>query len=503
MRDLLAAVVSQQQDYSRRLERIEEEQAMRSAASGRTALDAKVDDQLGATASKGPNEGREARDVSGVSAERAVTRGSGDRLSQTLVAQAPTATPGGATGCQYFYIGDSLPPSREEGHATTMPVKVHEQPRLTESDLLGRILGMPDDEMRVVKRRIESQSKSDVDRMFLWREYFLQKDKLGNNSGYGMAAAGVGQSSFETPTLAGGGLPSVHRHELDMSGNAVQTPLQQTQTGLSHQGEKRGRFDHEGLPANFRGVASGTPHCHSSSIGSVTARPEHGLMAESLVGFPGFGSGGVVERAGALGCNDFSLTAAQGPMAELQVPVSMRACEHDSHMRAYAHDSHMRACAHDSHMSHACRPNSIITATTTTPLLLSDAAPRNPFDPLPQGCMGIWEQGSRASRTGATNEVQARPQVSVDPQQGMLRPARGPEDLGGDCGQGPVAVGRPEDQQQRGLYNPGDNVLGSSEIVRLGSESSSVASGGLGCNHHSDDGRLVTEQWRVLACHIA
>ena len=88
MRDLLAAVVSQQQDYSRRLERIEEEQAMRSAASGRTALDAKVDDQLGATASKGPNEGREARDVSGVSAERAVTRGSGDRLSQTLVAQA-------------------------------------------------------------------------------------------------------------------------------------------------------------------------------------------------------------------------------------------------------------------------------------------------------------------------------------------------------------------------------------------------------------------------------
>ena len=208
------------------------------------------------------------------------------------------------------------------------------------------------------------------------------------------------------------------------------------------------------------------------------------------------------ERAGALGCNDFSLTAAQGPMAELQVPVSMRACEHDSHMRAYAHDSHMRACAHDSHMSHACRPNSTITATTT-PLLLSDAAPRNPFDPLPQGCMGIWEQGSRAPRAGATNEVQAKPQISVDPQQGMLRPARGPEDLGVDCGQGPVAVGRPEDQQQRGLYNPGDNVLGSSEIARLGSESSSVASGGLGCNHHSDDCRLVTEQWRVLACHIA
>ena len=100
-----------------------------------------------------------------------------------------------------------------------MPVKVHEQPRLTESDLLCRILGMPDDEMRVVKRRIESQSKSDVDRMFLWREYFLQKDKLGNNSGYGMSEAGVGQSSFETPTLAGGGLPSVHRHESDMSGN--------------------------------------------------------------------------------------------------------------------------------------------------------------------------------------------------------------------------------------------------------------------------------------------
>ena len=173
MRDLLAAVVTQQQEYSRRLERLEEEQAMRSAASGRTALDARVDDQLGAAASKGPNEGRETRDVSGVSAERVVAGSSGSRM----VAQAPTEKPGGA--CQHFYIGDSLPPSREDGREMSVPAKVHEQSRLTESDPLGRILCLPDDEMMVVKRRIESQSRSDADRMYLWRGYFLQKDKLG------------------------------------------------------------------------------------------------------------------------------------------------------------------------------------------------------------------------------------------------------------------------------------------------------------------------------------
>ena len=79
--------------------------------------------------------------------------------------------------------------------------------------------------------------------------------------------------------------------------------------------------------------------------------------------------------------------------------------------------------------------------------------------------------------------------VSADPQPGMLRPARGPEDRGVNYGQGPGAVGRPDDQQQRGMYNPGDkNVLGSFEVARLGSESSSVAGGGLGCNCHSDDG---------------
>ena len=129
MRDLLTAAVNQQQEYSCRLERLEEEQAMRSAASGRTALDARVDDQLGAAASKGPNEVREARDVSGVSAEHAVAGSSGDRR----VAQAPTAKPGGATGCQYFYIGDSMPPSREDGHETSVPAKLHEQSRLTEN----------------------------------------------------------------------------------------------------------------------------------------------------------------------------------------------------------------------------------------------------------------------------------------------------------------------------------------------------------------------------------
>ena len=51
-------------------------------------------------------------------------------------------------------------------------------------------------------------------------------------------------------------------------------------------------------------------------------------MAESLVGFPGFGSGGVVERAGALGCNDFSLTAcprADGRIASACVHEGMRA----------------------------------------------------------------------------------------------------------------------------------------------------------------------------------
>ena len=206
---------------------------------------------------------------------------SGDRS----VAQAPAEKPGGA--CQHFYIGDLLPPSREDGREMSVPARVHEQSRLTESDLLGRILCLPDDEMMVVKRRIESQSRSDADRMYLWREYLLQRDKLGHNASFRMSDAGVGQSSFETPTLVGGGLRSAHRHKSDMS--ATQAPLQQTQTGLSLQGEKRGRLDHEGLSANFGVVASGIPHAHSSSIET------------------GFESGGLVGRAGVLGCNDFSL----------------------------------------------------------------------------------------------------------------------------------------------------------------------------------------------------
>ena len=154
-------------------------------------------------------------------------------------------------------------------------------------------------------------------------------------------------------------------------------------------------------------------------------------------------------RAGVLGGSDFSLTAAQWPRTELQVPVSMRACEHDSHMRAYAHDSLM---------SHACRPTAT-TAVTTTPMLLSDVVPRNPLDPLPQGCMGVWDQGTGGVGIDAPNEVQARPQVHADPQQGMLRPTRGPEDVGVNYGQGSGAEGRPDDQRQgRDVYSPGDKT---------------------------------------------
>ena len=39
--------------------------------------------------------------------------------------------------------------------------------------------------------------------------------------------------------------------------------------------------------------------------------------------------------------------------------------------------------------------------------------------------MGVWDQGSGRVEIDAPREVQARPQVYADPQQGMLRPARG------------------------------------------------------------------------------
>ena len=54
-------------------------------------------------------------------------------------AQAPTEKPGGA--CQHVYIRDSLPPSREDGREMSVPAKAHEQPHLTESDLLGSDFG--------------------------------------------------------------------------------------------------------------------------------------------------------------------------------------------------------------------------------------------------------------------------------------------------------------------------------------------------------------------------
>ena len=131
--------------------------------------------------------------------------------------------------------------------------------------------------MRVVRRRIELQSRSNADRMYLWREYFLERDKLGRSSGYRISDAGVGPSSIETPTPAGGGLRSAHRHESDMSVNAVQAPLQQSQTGLSHQDEMMGRLDHEGLSANFGVGASSIPDVHLSSMASMPALPDHEL----------------------------------------------------------------------------------------------------------------------------------------------------------------------------------------------------------------------------------
>ena len=73
-------------------------------------------------------------------------------------------------------------------------------------------------------------------------------------------------------------------------------------------------------------VASGTPHAHSSSVVSMPAQSDRELMAKSLAGFAR-----VVGRAGVSDCNHFSLTAAEEPRAELQVPASIRACEHDSH----------------------------------------------------------------------------------------------------------------------------------------------------------------------------
>ena len=91
-----------------------------------------------------------------------------------------------------------------------------------------------------------------------------------------------------------------------------------------------GRLDHEVFSANFGVVASRIPHAHSSSMVSMLRRSDHELMAESLAGFPGFESGGVVGSAGVLQCNDFFLTAAQGPRTELQALASIKACEHDS-----------------------------------------------------------------------------------------------------------------------------------------------------------------------------
>ncbi|CAE7900457.1 unnamed protein product [Symbiodinium microadriaticum] len=65
----------------------------------------------------------------------------------------------------------------------------------------------------------------------------------------------------------------------------------------------------------------------------------------------------------------------------------------------------------------------------------------------------------RLEEEQAMRSVQARPQVHADPQQGMLRPTRGPEDVGVNYGQGSGAEGRPDDQRQgRDVYSPGDKT---------------------------------------------
>ena len=440
MRDILQELVQQGHKTSARLDKLEEEVAMKSASSGHSGELAFHESRF-----RGRGAGVEARD-SGIPSVLvpSVQRSSGGSIQHGCIAKGPSEMPVGATGCQYFYIGDVPAQSRGEGHeASSFPGSQGQSvaPRMKEADLLGRILKMPSDELRAVKKRFEDRALSEEATVQAWGEYFMQRDKAGSRPPSGTRDF-RGGSSFEAPTLAGSGLLSVQQVDQVRMSAALTASPPPGPTGFGFQDREMGRLDHAGN----RGVGE-VPHLHSAPGGSQQGSHLHsgsqqgshlhsgsqqgshvhsgsrvslganGFMPEGQLGLRGLLDRGAADGAVVLSCNDSNLNAGRNGPVTQQSPVvdvpSMRACADSPGLR----EQYMSACA----------------ANVTSPC--------SPFHPLLPGNLGVWSAGDALhGQSVAPNMLPDGYPSSVAP------PTLSAQGKGGD------------ERQGRDVYSPGDKA---------------------------------------------
>ena len=209
------------------------------------------------------------------------------------MAKNPSEMPVGGTSCQHFYIGDVPTPASGEGHGALKALGLPGgrgqgvTPRMNESELLGRILRMPDDELRAVKKHFENRALSEEATKQAWEEYFMRRDGAAPRTLSGGSSGG--RNSLEAPTLVGGGFRSAPQLEhVHVSAALQASPLQDPAVTGGFQDQGVGKLDH----ARNRG---GDPsHMHSAAVGCQQGSPLHSGSLGSL-------GGNFLQRIGARG----------------------------------------------------------------------------------------------------------------------------------------------------------------------------------------------------------
>ena len=374
MRDILQDLVQQGHKTSARLDKLEEELAMKSASSGHSGDLAFHESKFHG---RGVGSvGAEDRDggIPGVLVP-SVRRFAGESTQRGCMAKNPSEMPVGGTSCQHFYTSGEghgalkalgLPGGRGQGVT----------PRMNESELLGRILRMPDDELRDVKKHFENRALSEEATKQAGEEYFMRRDGAAPRTLSGGSSGG--RNSLEAPTLVGGGFRSAPQLEhVHVSAALQASPLQDPAVTGGFQDQGVGKLDHarnRGGDASHMhsaavGCQQGSP-LHSGSLGSLGGSFGNGLVPEGRSGLPGLFHRGAVDRAVGLDSHDSALNAGHRVPVRPQFPVvdvpNMRACADSPCL----HEQYMSACA-------ASVPSSSCS----------------PLDALSPGNLGVWSAG--------------------------------------------------------------------------------------------------------------
>ena len=403
MSDLLSVLVSQGDAHSTRLERLEEELAMRSAASGRTVLEAQVQPDYGAR----PED-------SGVSKPLLASSGHGVVHSNArITAEDPTAKHSlGPTrsGCQYFYIGDAPGKNQPQGPAgsVTQPTLQGEDPKNAQASMLKAMLLLGEDDVRVARHHIAENMLSGPEVTSYLQDFLASRGFRPFQGSSGGAVIG----SSVAPKPEGGGVRGAQAvtpvaHASGGSQAMLSASLLQTQTGSGPQAGNAGFVQRNQVqgPAHQAdgdvGHLGGIAHLHSGSVGSIPGVSAlcRGL-ASDLHGHPGLLSGvmgsqfppvpappnlhsGSAGSKGGYGAQalDESWAGSLGAKGPI---VSGQGCFSNAGLEGLGGQKLQGG-------GNAVQVQSNMSAVHAT----NDANVHpslSPFDPLPRGHLGVWNQ---------------------------------------------------------------------------------------------------------------